>query len=65
MVGEFESLSVPSKTKGTAYETTANQLTEKSRTLLTGLSDSGGIELLTAELTVLRERYNRHDVEPG
>ncbi len=42
MVGEFESLSVPSKTKGTAYETTANQLTEKSRTLLTGLSDSGG-----------------------
>ena len=60
-VVEFESLSVPPITEGTAYEPTANRLTEKSRKLLTGLSDSGGIELNTAELTRCASALSQDD----
>ena len=58
-VGEFETLSIPPKTKGTAYETTANRLTENSRKLLTVMPVFKWHQTFDIGVNSLRERDSR------
>jgi hypothetical protein len=60
VVAEFESLSVPLKPKGTAYEQTRDWLTENTRRLLTGTVTFRTSELIAAQLTA-RERRVRSE----
>ena len=55
-VGEFESLSVPQKPKGTAYVPSDFRLTETSRFALTARSDSGGYRTFDSRVNKLLGR---------
>ena len=59
MVGEFESLSVPPKTRRTTYEPSDFGLTENTRFALTALSEFGGYRTFDRRVNSLCNRFNR------